>query len=184
MVVQRITALMLACVPLASIANGGMLLVSEINQKPHVLMVEANSKDYFVFPGGKEESGADLITREEVQESIYETALRETTEETRGYIGRQQLLLASSEKNYIEASKHTLFLARLPYFSADNIRKIKMPRGKKWSPMQEIKNYAWVSIEAIANQQNLTVTDSEGHQIQLHPIIPAVIDIGKSKRWF
>lgn len=165
-------------------ANGSMLLITEINHKPYLLMVQANSKDYFVLPGGKEELAADLITHEEVPESIYETALRETTEETRGYLGRQLLKSVSNEKESIVVGKYTLFSGKVGFFPVDELKKIKIPKDKKWSPMNEIKNYAWVPIEGIVNHVQYHVKDSEGNEIQLHKLIPTIISKGQGMHWF
>ncbi len=167
-----------------AIATAGMLIVSKESGKTYLLFVQTHKHNYYEFPGGRLEQATSLLDSSNNQESSYETAVRETVEEMRGYLGRQQLYAASSDANFIEAGKYRIYEARLPFFNLNEIRKIKIPHGKKWSVMREVINYAWVNTEAISEENNGEVTNSEGQAIELGPNVLTIIKKGFHKNWF
>jgi len=167
-----------------AVASAGMLIVSKENGKTYLLFVQTHKHNHYEFPGGRLEQASSLIDTSSVVESPYETAVRETVEEMRGYLGRQQLYAASSETNFVEAGKYRIYIAKLPYFNINEVREIKIPKGKKWSSMREVVNYAWVNAEAISDANDGIVTNSEGQSIELGPDVLAVVKKGHSKQWF
>lgn len=165
-------------------ANGGMLIVSKDKGKTYLLFVQTHKHEYYEFPGGRQEEGASLLDNKRRLESVYETALRETVEEMRGYLGRQQLLSASSEKRVIEVDKFKLFVANVPFFQLNDVRAIKIPSGKKWSVMREVVNYAWVDVNSVEFGSNFLVTTLDGDVITMHPIAQEVVELGLSQQLF
>ena len=169
-------------IPQIAHANAGMLVIAEDGGKTYLLFVQTHKHDCYEFPGGRVERGEDLVSRRYQKETVYETAVRETMEETRGYLGRQQLTSASSADRFIEAGKYSLFLAKLPFFKLDEVREIKIPRSKKWASMREVVNYAWVDVSVISKAGVATARD--GQVVKLHPIAQRAVKIGRLNRWF
>ncbi len=167
-----------------AIASAGMLIVSNENGKTYLLFVQTHKHNYYEFPGGRLEQASSLVDTSSKTESPYETAVRETVEELRGYLGHQQLLAASSEVNFVEAGKYRVYLAQLPFFNLNHVREIKIPKGKKWSVMREVVNYAWVDLAVIDEANDGVVTASEGQRIELGPDVVTVVKYGQSKQWF
>lgn len=167
-----------------AVASAGMLIVSKENGKTYLLFVQTHKHDYYEFPGGRLEQASSLIETSSNMESPYETAVRETMEEMRGFLGRQQLYAASSEANFIEAGKYRVYIAQLPFFNLNEVRQIKIPKGKKWSFMREVVNYAWVDAATLSDADNGMVATSEGQSIELGPDVLAVIKKGHAKQWF
>lgn len=165
-------------------ASNGMLIVSKDNGKTYLLLVQTHKHDHYEFPGGRLEQAENLLDKASKTESPYETALRETVEEMRGFLGRQQLHAASSETNFVEAGKYRIYIAQLPFFSLKEVREIKIPKGKKWSFMREVVNYAWVDAAKINDANDGFVTANDGQAIELGPDVLAVIKQGRSKKWF
>lgn len=163
-------------------ANAGTLVTAEDSGKTYVLFVQTHKHHYYEFPGGRVESGESLIGEGWQKETLYEAALRETMEETRGYLGRQQLRAASSQEQVVEVGKYSLYLAKLPFFKLDTVRRIKIPRGKKWAPMREVLNYAWVDVDTVIHQP--VVKTRDGVVIKLHPVALRVIEAGRLRHWF
>jgi 8-oxo-dGTP pyrophosphatase MutT (NUDIX family) len=169
-------------VPQLAQANAGMVIAAEQDGKIYVLFVQSHKHDDYEFPGGRQERAEDLLHGGHDLESLYETAVRETVEETRAYLGRQQLVSSSSNEQMIELGKHTLFLAKLPFFELNAVKAIKIPKGKKWSPMREVVNYAWVDINLI-NQAGLVET-RDAKMIKLNPVAVDIIKLARLSRWF
>lgn len=165
-------------------ANGGMLILSKDKGKTYLLFVQTHKHEYYEFPGGRQEEGVSLLDNKRRLESVYETALRETVEEMRGYLGRQLLLSASSEQRLIEVDKYKLFVANVPFFQLNDVRTIKIPSGKKWSVMREVVNYAWVDVNSVAFSKNSLVTSLDGDMITMHPIAREVVKRGLLQELF
>ncbi|MFT6394420.1 MAG: 8-oxo-dGTP pyrophosphatase MutT (NUDIX family) [Methylophilaceae bacterium] len=159
-----------------------MLVAAKEDGKTYVLFVQTFKHDYYEFPGGRIEHGESLLNGGSKIETPYETAVRETLEETRGSLGQQQLVPVSSPKQLVEVSKFRIFLAKLPFFKLNDLLEIKIPKGKKWSPMREVVNYAWVDVNAVQQSDNVTTRD--GEKISLHPIAHHVIKAGRLSHWF
>ncbi len=165
-------------------ANGGMLIVSKDKGKTYLLFVRTHKHEYYEFPGGRQEEGASLLDNKRRLESVYETAIRETVEEMRGYLGRQQLLSASSEQRVIEVDKYRLFVANVPFFQLNDVRAIKIPSGKKWSVMREVVKYAWVDVNSVEFSEHSLVTSLDGDVITMHPVAYEVVKRGLSQQLF
>lgn len=168
--------------PQFAYANAGMLVTAEKGGKTYLLFVQTHKHDYYEFPGGRVENGENLIETGRQKETLYEAAVRETMEETRGYLGRQQLLTSSSLERVVELGKYSLYVTEVPFFELDDVRRIKIPSGKKWAPMREVVNYAWIDVDAVDKKH--VVKTREGEVIKLHPIAQNVIKIARLKRWF
>ena len=56
--------------------------------KTYVLFVQTFKHDYYEFPGGRIEHGESLLDGGYKIEKPYETAVQETLEETRVYLGQ------------------------------------------------------------------------------------------------
>lgn len=183
MLIWMLTWMVLLSCQLA-LASAGMLVVSKESGKTYLLFVQTHKHNYYEFPGGRLERASSLVDTSSKTESPYETAVRETVEEMRGYFGHQQLLAASSEVNFVEAGKYRVYIAQLPFFNLNYVREIKIPKGKKWSVMREVVNYAWVDLASISKAKDGLVTTSEGQTIELGPDVLTVIKYGQSKQWF
>ncbi len=77
------------------VAASGTLVMSKQTTGNFVLLARSKGRDYFELLGGTNEIAASLSNEIPSAESDYETALRETVEESRGYFGRRGLLLVS-----------------------------------------------------------------------------------------
>lgn len=170
--------------PKFALANAGTVLTSAHDNKHYVLLVQTHKHDYFEFPGGKSEKVSNLISAKDKLESDFETAIRETVEETRGYLGRQRLTQATSKFKKFAKGKYAFYLATLPFFDLNEIRQIKLPNKKKCAPMLEVADYAWVDVNLILQNNKRTVISRAGKAILLHDIVAEVIKAGQAKQWF
>jgi len=166
----------------------GMLLVAEHDGKHFALLVKDRSRVYFELPAGKTEQGDKLNDGDFDLESSYETALRETVEETRGYLGRRLLVNASDAKNIIRVGEFEMFLSKIPMFDLKEINQIRIPKGSnpqnQWDPMREIIDYAWVDIATLHDAKSNNVPDMTGKNIQVHYALPEEIRMAQTKGWF
>jgi len=165
----------------------GMLLVAEHDGKHFALLVKDRSRAYFELPAGKTEAGDKLNDGKFDLESSYETALRETVEETRGYLGRRLLVNASDAKDLIRVGEFEMFLTKIPMFDLEEINQIRIPLGtnyNQWDPMREIIDYAWVNITLLHESKSNNVLDITGKAIQVHFALPDEIRIAQTKGWF
>lgn len=174
--------LLLICMPNISFANAGMIVISEDEGQTLVLLVKPHNSKSFTFPGGKVASNNDNSKDE--HDSHYETAIRETMEETRGYLTEDQLEQASVPFSKIQIKKHTLYLAKIPFFDIDEIFKILIPRGRAWKAMREIDDYAWVNINDISAASERFVKTHAGKEIKLKKIVKKAIHAGQADSWF
>ncbi len=166
----------------------GMLLVAEHDGKHFALLVKDRSRAYFELPAGKTEAGDKLNDGNFDFESSYETALRETVEETRGYLGRRLLVNASDAKDLIRYGEFDMFLTKIPMFNLEEISQIRIPKGNskqsQWDPMREIIDYAWVNITDLYGSKSNKVPDMTGKTIEVHYALPDEIRIAQTKGWF
>ena len=165
----------------------GMLLVAEHDGKHFALLVKDRSRAYFELPAGKTEAGDKLNDGIFDLESSYETALRETVEETRGYLGRRLLVSSSNSKDLIRYGAFDMFLSKIPMFDLEEINQIRMPMGIKnnqWDPMREIIDYAWVNITLLHESKSNNVLDITGKAIDVHYALPSEIRMAQTKGWF
>lgn len=170
----------------AVFAASGMLLVAEEEQINYVLLIRDRHDKHFELPAGKNEKAGSLLDPNLAKESDYETALRETVEETRGYLGRQQLISASQPIRKIHDNGFVLFLASVSIFDLDEIRRIRIPEGneKQWDPMRETIDLAWVAIEQIRKSTDQQVLDRENRSIRIHKLLPQDIQTAIKLGWF
>jgi len=166
----------------------GMLLVAEHDGKHFALLVKDRSRAYFELPAGKSEAGDKLNDGKFDLESSYETALRETVEETRGYLGRRLLVNASDAKDLIRVGEFEMFLTKIPMFDLEEINQIRIPKGNnsqnQWDPMREIIDYAWVDIATLHDAKSNNVLDITGKAIDVHYALPSEIRMAQTKGWF
>lgn len=167
----------------------GMLLVAEKGGEDFVLLVRDRSRTHFELPAGKIEKGDQLNDGEFILESSYETALRETVEETRGYLGRRLLTQSSSAEAFIRLGEFEMFVAKVPMFDLDQITSIRIPKGaplrNTWYPMREIVAYRWVAIsELAAADKNNQVRDMSGESIAVHYLLAEEVRLASDKGWF
>ncbi len=165
----------------------GMLLVAKHEGKHFALLVKDRSRAYFELPAGKTEAGDKLNDGQFDLESSYETALRETVEETRGYLGRRLLVSSSNSKNLIKYGVFDMFLSKIPMFDLKEISQIRIPvgtKGNQWDPMREIIDYAWVNITHLHESKSNNVLDMTGKAIEVHYALPDEIRIAQTKGWF
>jgi len=166
----------------------GMLLVAEHDGKHFALLVKDRSRAYFELPAGKTEQGDKLNDGKFDLESSYETALRETVEETRGYLGRRLLVSSSNANDIIKYGVFDMFLSKIPMFDLAEINQIRIPKGNnaqnQWDPMREIIDYAWVNIANLHASKINNVLDITGKAIQVHYALPEEIRIAQTKGWF
>ncbi|MEN8257630.1 MAG: NUDIX domain-containing protein [Thermodesulfobacteriota bacterium] len=167
-------------------AASGMLLIAEENQINYVLLIRDRHDKHFELPAGQNEKAGSLLDPKRVKESDYETALRETVEETRGYLGRQQLINASQPIRQIHDGGFVLFLAKVRIFDLDEVRRIRIPEGneKQWDPMRETIDLAWVDIEQIRKSTDQKVIDRESRSIRIHKLLPRDIQSAINLGWF
>jgi len=62
------------------------------------------------------------------------------------------------------------------------LRRLRFQKAKKWSPMREVVNYAWVDINLI-NQAGLVET-RDAKMIKLNPVAVDIIKLARLSRWF
>ncbi len=165
----------------------GMLLIAKHDGKHFALLVKDRSRNYFELPAGKTEKGDKLNDGQFNIESSYETALRETVEETRGYLGRRLLTQSSDAKQLIRYGVFDMFLTNIPMFDLEEINKIKIPKGNidnQWDPMREIVDYSWVEVKRLHDSPNNQVIAKTGKMIEVHYSLPSEIRIAETKGWF
>ncbi len=165
----------------------GMLLIAKHDGKHFALLVKDRARNYFELPAGKTEKGDKLNDGKFNLETSYETALRETVEETRGYLGRRLLIQSSDSKNLIRYGVFDMFLSIIPMFDLEEINQIKIPKGNignQWDPMREIVDYSWVNIKELHDSKNNQVMAKAGRKIEVHYALPSEIRIAKTKGWF
>jgi len=184
-----ITSILLFSTTIASevFANAGMLIMVQNTNGTFVLLERDRDRDYFEFPGGTTEIAQSLTSQNTIVESAYETALRETVEETRGYLGRRELMAASDPVKWrIEIDDFVIFRVKTEMFDLNNILSIKIPARNNghWTPMLEIIDYAWVDINLILHSKLSKVVDTKGREIQVRSNLPEYIKLAKKKGWF
>ncbi len=165
----------------------GMLLIAKHDGKHFALLVKDRARNYFELPAGKMEKGDKLNDGKFDIESSYETALRETVEETRGYLGRRLLIQSSDSKQLIRYGVFDMFLSNIPMFDLEEINQIKIPMGtddNQWDPMREIVDYSWVDIKELHDAKNNQVISMTGKKIEVHYALPSEIRIAQTKGWF
>lgn len=177
-----ILLILLICLPNISFANAGMIVTSEYKGKTFVLLVKPHNSQSFTFPGGKVEFSRGPNNDE--RDNTYETAIRETMEETRGYLTETQLRQASSAFSMMQVKKHTLYLTKVPFFDIDDLFEITIPNGRAWKAMREIDDYAWVNIHDIAVAPTRFVKTLSGSEVKLKKIVKKAIHYGEEMHWF
>ncbi len=168
----------------AAAGVSGLLLVAQHNGDHYTLLVKDRTRAYFELPAGHTESGEKLNDGQTDLETSYETALRETVEETRGYLGRRLLTQASNAQQRIRYGEFEMFLTHIPMFDLNEINNIRVPQKDSWNPMREIIEYAWVNIHQLHNSKGAKVTNMQGQTIQVHESLPAEIKIAQAQGWF
>ncbi len=168
----------------AAAGVSGLLLVAQHNGNHYTLLVKDRTRTYFELPAGHSESGDKLNDEKTDLETSYETALRETVEETRGYLGRRLLTQASNAKKRIRYGEFEMFLTHIPMFDLSEISNIRVPHKNNWNPMREIIDYAWVNIQQLHNSKGAKVTNMQGQIIHVHSSLPAEIKIAQAQGWF
>ncbi|NRB42652.1 MAG: NUDIX hydrolase [Pseudomonadales bacterium] len=151
-------------------------------------MLKDQSRAYFELPAGKTEAGDKLNDDKFDVESSYETALRETVEETRGCLGRRLLVNASDSKDLIRYGDFDIFLSKTPMFDLEEINPIRIPKGNNkqnhWDPMREIIDYAWVDIATLYEPKSNNMSDMKDKNIEVHYALPSESRIAQTKGWF
>lgn len=168
-------------------AGAGTLIMVQNTSGTFVLLERDKKRDYFEFPGGTTEIAQSLASQNKYKESDYETALRETVEETRGYLGRRELMATSDPVKWrIEVDGFVIFRVITKMFDLDDILSIKIPARENghWTPMLEIIDYAWVDINLILHSKSSKVVDTKGREIKIRGNLPEYIEVAKKKGWF
>ena len=152
-----------------------------------MLLARSKGRDYFELLGGTNEMATSLSNTSPSAESDYETALRETVEESRGYFGRRELLLVSDPIKWrIEVDSFIIFRVLIKRFDLKHMKSIKIPEGDTghWTPMLEVLDYAWVDSSLILKSTQSKVKDEDGREIKIRENLPAYIKTAIAKGWF
>jgi hypothetical protein len=168
-------------------AASGTLVMTKQSTGNFVLLARSKGRDYFELLGGTNEVAASLSNTTPSAESDYETALRETVEESRGYFGRRGLLLVSDPLKWrIEVDGFVIFRVLIKRFDLNNIMSIKIPEGDNdhWKPMLEVLDYAWVDSKLILKSEQSKVIDDKGREIKIRENLPAYIKTAIANGWF
>ena len=189
-VFQRLflSLLLFSIMPVSALeAASGTLVMAKQSTGTFVLLARSKGRDYFELLGGTNEIAASLSNTTPSAESDYETALRETVEESRGYFGRRELLLASDPLKWrIEVDNFVIFRVLMKRFDLKHIMSIKIPEGDKehWKPMLEVLDYAWVDSKLLLNSEQSKVKDDNGREIKIRENLPAYIKTAIANGWF
>ncbi|MFT5452664.1 MAG: hypothetical protein ACI9N9_002158 [Enterobacterales bacterium] len=167
-------------------AASGTLVMSKQSTGNFVLLARSQGRDYFELLGGTNEVAASLSNTTPSAESDYETALRETVEESRGYFGRRELLLVSDPLKWrIEVDGFVIFRVLTEIFDLKHMMSIKIPEGDKehWKPMLEVLDYAWVDSDLLLKSEQSMVKDTEGREIKVRENLPTYIKTAIAEGW-
>lgn len=170
-----------------SYAASGTLIVVKREASTWVLLVRPKSRNFYELTGGTTEIAKSLNDLKPSLETDYQTAIRETVEETRGYFGHRELIASSDPCSWkIEVDGFIIYRVLTTPFELTEIQSIKLPikPKKHWKPMLEIIDYAWVDIQTILNSKQLKVKDISGREIALRKNLPEYIRLAKKKGWF
>ena len=168
-------------------AASGTLVMTKQSTGNFVLLARSKGRDYFELLGGTNEVAASLSNTIPSAETDYETALRETVEESRGYFGRRELLLVSDPLKWrIDVDSFVIFRVMTPRFDLKHIMSIKIPEGTEghWTPMLEVLDYAWVDAKLILKSAQSKVKDTKGREIKIRENLPAYIKTAITNGWF
>lgn len=168
-------------------AASGTLVIAKQPTTSFVLLARSKGRDYFELLGGTNEIAASLSNTTPSAESDYETALRETVEESRGYFGRRELLLVSDPLKWrIEVDNFVIFRVLIERFDLKHLMSIKIPEGDKghWKPMLEVLDYAWVDSKLILKSEQSMVIDAKGREIKIRENLPTYIKTAITNGWF
>jgi 8-oxo-dGTP pyrophosphatase MutT (NUDIX family) len=182
--IKYILAVLIFINPLYVLAASGMLIIANEKTDTYILLVRDHTRQYFEMLAGNPEPGKSLTDSSSREESSYEAALRESVEETRGYLGRQQLQAASCESDFVNDNGFIFYRANLVKFNLDEVRLILIPNSDNWTPMREISEYAWVNVKEILDSNGLIVLENTGKKIIIHKKLKAGIEKAKAKNWF
>ena len=167
----------------------GMMLFANDNEKTYVLLgttrKDKNSIEmYYESLAGNPEEVSDLMGNKKKDESLYEVALRECIEETRGYLGRSYLLKNSNEFEYIDNEDIRLFKLKVTFFEIKELKIIGVPYGEKWRVNKEMYDYVWVEVDVLAKSTDNNIKTKNGKNVTVHKKIPEQIKKAKAKGWF
>ena len=183
-----LSLLLFSVVPTSAIeAASGTLVMDKQSTGSFVLLARSKGRDYYELLGGTNEIAASLSDTTPSAESDYETALRETVEESRGYFGRRGLLLVSDPIKWrIEVDNFVIFRVLIKRFDLKHIMSIKIPEGDEehWKPMLEVLDYAWVDSKLLLKSVKSKVKDDNGREIKIRENLPTYIKTAISNGWF
>ena len=165
------------------ITAAGCLLLTLNEDKPYVLLAKDKYRRAYGVLAGQRQRLAG--SGKKGLETPYQTALRETCEESRGYWGVPYLEAHSQTTLRLERGHFMLFRALVPWVAVATIKAQKIPRfAPAWAAYREISDYAWVSTEAIMRYPARSVPTQDGRRVRVHKALAQELKDAEALGWW
>lgn len=148
----------------------GVLPVARENGSTYVLLGRSWFRPWFeMLAGGREAAPGDAGQSTPRRETAYETAVRESFEESRGFLKPDYLRNVTDPGKFLRDGSFVFFGAEIDKFSIDEIKREPIPEVANRAPFLELIDFAWVPVEAILLSNDVFVIDDNGRRIQVRP---------------
>jgi 8-oxo-dGTP pyrophosphatase MutT (NUDIX family) len=176
---------MLVCIPNATAREdfyaAGVMLIAHKDGSPYLLLGKPRGRQWYEFFAGRQGTTSDDHGRR--SETAYETALRETYEESRGYLSRDYLHEVMNEDQYLTDGGFVYFRAVIEPFAIEDMRVVPVPLSDTPLAFTEISDYAWVNVDAIIASENAVVVDEAGRSIDVRPQLKGRVLRAREEGW-
>ena len=167
-----------------NIKAAGCLLIADKQTEPFILLGKDKFRRAYGVLAGKRQK---VMTNagETCLETPYQTALRETVEESRGYWDRDYLRAHSHPALVLERQQFMLFRAAVPLVDVEAIKAQKMPRfAPAWAAYREISDYAWISAKAIMQRPAHSIPTVDGRTVRVHKALAQELKTAEAMGWW
>ena len=160
----------------------GVMLIAHKDGDTQLLLGKSHRRQWYELFAGRRGTTVDDEGRR--PETAYETALRETYEESRGYLSREFLHEVMDESRYLNDGGFLYFRAVVEPFAIEDMREAPVPLSDTPLAFSEIADYAWVSIDAVIAGDNAEVVDEAGRTIDVRPQLKGRVLRAQEAGWF
>lgn len=148
------------------------------DQSSMVFLVRHRSRSWYEMPGGRRQSVSDKDG-----ETAYETAIRECSEEVRGYLAPDMLRKAVDPSRYLRDGGFVFFVGKINQFPISEIVDLSHLDDDLPSGFREVADYAWVHVQSVLASTDGTVIDAHGRRITLRRQLKSRLQRAQAAGW-